>query len=165
MHLKQATTYLEMLSPADLQDPVRSSGPIDLVELDRRSPDIREMTLRVGRPHTWPSQLWTDVDWEEYLARPGLRHWLGILEDDPIGIVSMDVRPPGVIEIDTFGLTPDCVGCGIGGTFLCAAVRLAWSLEEDVSRIWLHTSSNDHPHALNNYLARGFRIYRTVRAP
>jgi hypothetical protein len=27
--------------------------------------------------------------------------------------------------------------------------------------VWLHTSSFDHPQALANYLARGFRVYDT----
>ena len=27
-------------------------------------------------------------------------------------------------------------------------------------RVWVHTCSLDHPHALANYQARGFRIFR-----
>lgn len=34
-----------------------------------------------------------------------------------------------------------------------------WVLEVDRDAAWLHTSSLDHPHALPNYLARGFRPF------
>jgi hypothetical protein len=32
-----------------------------------------------------------------------------------------------------------------------------------VRRVWLHTSSRDHPHAKPNYERRGFRPFRTGR--
>jgi len=38
-------------------------------------------------------------------------------------------------------------------------VRDAWSLRP--RRVWLHTCTLDHPHALANYMARGFVPYRT----
>jgi hypothetical protein len=28
-------------------------------------------------------------------------------------------------------------------------------------RVWLHTCTKDHPHALSNYQARGFQVFRT----
>jgi hypothetical protein len=37
--------------------------------------------------------------------------------------------------------------------------RRAW--EAGARRVWLHTASLDHPNALANYLARGFRVYDT----
>ena len=49
----------------------------------------------------------------------------------------------------------------------CAAVERAWELATD--RVWVHTCTLDHPSALPNYRARGFRIYdaleRTARLP
>jgi GNAT superfamily N-acetyltransferase len=64
-----------------------------------------------------------------------------------------------------FGLVPEFVGRGFGGALLTFAVELAWDLEAvgapAIRRVWLHTSSRDHPHALRNYEARGFRPYRT----
>ena len=62
------------------------------------------------------------------------------------------------VEIAYFGLMPGFIGRGLGATLLAAAVRRGWALP--AARVWLHTSSHDHPNALANYLARGFRIYR-----
>ena len=37
------------------------------------------------------------------------------------------------------------------------AIANAWRLGG--RRVWLHTCSLDHPQALNNYLARGFKVF------
>ena len=42
---------------------------------------------------------------------------------------------------------------------LTEAAEAAWAL--GASRVWLHTCTLDHPGALANYLARGFRPFRT----
>jgi hypothetical protein len=40
-------------------------------------------------------------------------------------------------------------------------MRAMGMLDEPVRRVWLHTSSRDHPHAKPNYERRGFRPFRT----
>jgi hypothetical protein len=47
---------------------------------------------------------------------------------------------------------------------LTLSTRLAWDLG-GVDRVWLHTSSFDHPHALHNYRSRGFRQFQVVHRP
>ena len=37
-------------------------------------------------------------------------------------------------------------------------MRAAWA--EKPERVWLHTCTLDHPHALRNYLRRGFLVVR-----
>ena len=49
------------------------------------------------------------------------------------------------------------IGKGIGGGMLSLAVREAWEIK-GTQRVWLHTCSDDHPHALGNYEKRGFRL-------
>ena len=47
--------------------------------------------------------------------------------------------------------------------------RLTWSEEKwinyvsskNVNRVWLHTCSLDHKNALNNYVARGMKIFKS----
>ena len=62
------------------------------------------------------------------------------------------------IEIAYIGLLPAFVGRGLGRCLLSAAVERAWAC--GARRVWLHTCSFDHPAALPNYLARGFRVYK-----
>ncbi len=62
------------------------------------------------------------------------------------------------VEIAFFGLLPQFIGKGLGGYLLSEAIRKAWDL--DASRVWVHTCTLDHPHALGNYEARGLTIVR-----
>jgi GNAT superfamily N-acetyltransferase len=96
---------------------------------------------------------------------PQRRHWLAVAGDQPAGLLTVEAQPRGDVEILTFGLVPEFIGQGHGGPVLTESVRLAWStppLDTDgVRRVWLHTSSLDHPHARANYERRGFRPFRT----
>jgi len=161
----EVLTYLQMLSPDDLRPALKPSAVLEVQELDQRSPLIRGATLSVGRPHQWPSQWWDDQQWQTYLRREHLRHWVALIHGVPAGLLSLDVPPGGDVEVDTFGLLPEHIGQGIGGHFLTVGVRLAWTVAPQVSRVWLHTSSRDHGHALPNYEQRGFRRYQLEERP
>ncbi len=63
------------------------------------------------------------------------------------------------VEIAYFGIVGEAIGRGFGKHLLSCAVRDAWALRP--RRVWLHTCTLDHPHALPNYLARGFTKYKT----
>jgi GNAT superfamily N-acetyltransferase len=104
---------------------------------------------------------WVERPTTDYLNRADLRHWTANLGGDQVGLVSLRFAPDEV-EIDTFGLVPERVGRGLGGTFLTLATELAWRECPQARRVWLHTSNQDHPRALANYERHGFRRYRTV---
>ena len=55
-------------------------------------------------------------------------------------------------------MIPEFIGQGLGKYLLSQAIAKAWELQPQ--RIWLHTCSLDHPHALGNYLKRGFQIFK-----
>ena len=52
---------------------------------------------------------------------------------------------------------------GLGKHLLSYGIERAW--EADIERLWLHTCNLDSPHALDNYLKRGFHIYKMHRQP
>jgi hypothetical protein len=35
------------------------------------------------------------------------------------------------------------------------------SFKKNIDRVWVHTCSLDHKNALNNYIARGMKIFKT----
>lgn len=160
-----ARTYLQMLSPDDLRPAPGPPAVLEVQELDPWSHVVRDITLGIGRAHQWPSQRWDDQQWKTYLRGPHLRHWVALIDGSPAGLLSLDMPPGGEVEIDTFGLLPEHIGQGIGGHFLTVGVRLAWSVAPQVSRVWLHTSSYDHSHALPNYERRGFCRYQVTKNP
>jgi GNAT superfamily N-acetyltransferase len=87
--------------------------------------------------------------------------WLLSFDGEPAGLVAYDLHPGNEVEIETFGLVPEFTGRRLGGYALTLAVQRAWDLTATVERIWLHTSSADHPSALPNYHRRGFRTFKT----
>jgi hypothetical protein len=76
----EVLTYLQMISPDELRPALRSRAALEVQEVDRTSPLIRRTTVGIGRPHQWPSQGWGDQQWQTYLKRPHLRHWVAFIE-------------------------------------------------------------------------------------
>jgi ribosomal protein S18 acetylase RimI-like enzyme len=167
MLVDEAVTYLEMTSPDELVPGSSPPASVEMVRVDRTSvPLIRSTYARVGAPHDWISrQDWADEAWEELLARPSVSVWIARLDDEVAGMVELEARQGGDVEITVFGLGPTFVGRGFGGHLLTLATRRAWETTSadgtPARRVWLHTSSHDHPHARLNYERRGFRPYRT----
>lgn len=169
MSVEVTVTYLEMTSPDQLR-PGRDAPPaLELRRHDRRDlPLVRSTYDRIGAPHGWIGRLrWPDEAWEELLSRPDVEVWLAWLGDEVAGMVELQTQSNGDVEIAVFGLVPEVVGKGLGAPVLVAGARLAWEARSPdgnpTTRVWLHTSSLDHPHAIQNYERRGFSRFRTER--
>ena len=167
MIVEKVVSYLEMTSPEHLVPGREPPTRLLFDPAESREQLVRETHLRVGTPHHWGSVLWTDQQWAAQVALPHQHHWVVRVDGEVAGLTSMVAEPGGDVQIMVFGLVPEWVGRGYGGAALTEAVRLAWQVPPvdaaHVSRVHLDTMSLDHPHALPNYLARGFRIYRTER--
>ncbi|WP_214412158.1 GNAT family N-acetyltransferase [Sphaerisporangium fuscum] len=161
---EEIVTYLEMTDPAQLRTVPAVDG-VSLEWVDRDSPAIPVMLARIGAPYGWKSASRSEEEWAEWLSHPLRKYWLIKHGTDDAGIVDIEPHPGGEVEITTFGLAPEYVGRGLGGYALTLAIQQAWRFPrpdgEPVRRVWLHTSSMDHPNALPNYERRGFRPYRT----
>ncbi|MGW1989396.1 GNAT family N-acetyltransferase [Embleya sp. NPDC001921] len=156
--------YLEMTSADELR-PSRSVPELALRRLDPITPEVYALQARVGAPYGWRSASRTERDWAELEAAHPLRQaWLITHAGERAGIGNLEPQPDGNVEVVTFGLLPEFVGMGLGGCALTLLLRQAWRTSpyaptEPVRRVWLHTSSEDHPNALLNYRSRGLRPY------
>jgi GNAT superfamily N-acetyltransferase len=113
----------------------------------------------VGAHWWWYSRLsWDDARWLAYLERPELETWVAYVSGTPAGYFELERQHDAAVELASFGLLPRFIGKGIGGTLLTTAITRAW--EMGAQRVWLHTCTLDHPQALANDQARGFRIVR-----
>ena len=120
----------------------------------------RQFYRDVGGPWQWTDRLaWSDDDWQRYVHRDELRTWVGRLRGDAVGYFELERQDDGNLEIAYFGLLPRYIGQGLGGPLLSAAVENAWTTPS-IQRVWVHTCTLDHEHALKNYLRRGFRIFK-----
>jgi RimJ/RimL family protein N-acetyltransferase len=157
----ETVTYVEM-TDRDQLNPAAPVAGLELAAIERDSPLITEIMARVGAAHRWKSASRTDEEWRAWFAAaPGRTFWLLSFDGEPAGIVVYHPHPGEVVEILSFGLVPELVGKGLGGYALTLAIERAWELLPSVSRVWLHTSSFDHPNALPNYHRRGFRTFET----
>jgi GNAT superfamily N-acetyltransferase len=163
-------TYLEMLSPGDLQaSPLPEPEP-PVERLHHCSvPLFRFLYQEVGRAFRWTDRLaWSDEAVRRHLATPGVSIWLMSWNTDPAGYFELREHEDGSAEIAYFGLLPEFIGRGWGKYLLTRAVQAAWGT--GARRVWLHTCTLDHPAALPNYLKRGFRpvrqeVYEVTPAP
>ena len=158
------TYYLEMTDPVRLRP---SRRVVEAFEVERSQVPYGALNCffyhMVGAAWGWTDRLpWTDGDWQAYAERPGLETWLGYGRGTPAGYFELARQEGGQVEVAMFGLLPPFVGRGMGGALLTAALRRAW--EGGTRRVWLHTTSSDHPHALANYQARGLQVYKTEAA-
>ena len=107
---------------------------------------------------------WRDrFDWpagllDAHLESPLVHVWVARRNDDVAGYFELVQRPDDAVEIMYFGLAPQYIGQGLGGWLLTRASEIAFSLGAE--RVVLNTCTLDSPHALPNYIARGFTIVR-----
>ena len=62
-------------------------------------------------------------------------------------------------EIAYLGLLKEYQNKKLGSFLLTSAIKNSFS--KNTNRVWVHTCSLDHKNALNNYISRGMRIYKT----
>ena len=161
------TTYLEIAADVPLRPPERPRPDYELRQAAVASPEFnRFLYTAVGWRWNWNSRLrWSYARWQEYLSTPGLETWAGYVDGTPAGY--FELRPGGEssgagveagVEIVYFGLLPAFVGRALGGYLLCDAVTRGRAI--GTGRVWLHTCTEDHPHALANYRARGLAPFK-----
>ena len=172
----KTTYYLEMLHPEDLQPKMVERAGLRVERMTTPCPEFNKfLHTIVGHAYRWGGRrAWTGADWIAYASREVLQTWVAYVDGTPAGYCEMEKSPGGDVEIKNMGLLPAFIGRGLGGHLLTVGVERAWApteADEDVgggmgaTRVWLHTCTHDHPHALRNYTARGFRVFKTEVEP
>jgi len=167
--LDETVTHLEMTSPRQLVTGRPAPARLVMKEVGlTTAPMVRSTYARIGAPHGWTGRsAWSDAQWEQELSRPGIRVWTVSVDAEVVGLVELEAQSNGDVGIVVFGLVPEFVDRGFGGAFLSLATQLAWELTSPdgaaTTRVYVQTSSRDHPHAIPNYERRGFRTFRTER--
>lgn len=156
--MKHRSYWLELCAPGDLRPASFSIGGI-AVERLRGSEWARGRMLwtEVGRGFWTERAAWAPGDWQRHLDDRDT--WFGAAgrASDDIGFFEL-VRTGDQVKLEGFGLLPVWRERGLGAGLLTVATRQAFAL--GARRVWLHTATDDHPHALPNYRARGYRLYR-----
>jgi ribosomal protein S18 acetylase RimI-like enzyme len=153
-------TYLEQTRPGALRPVPPPGEDVLVVRVEECAPSFwRRLYAEVGAAYHWVDRLvWTDGDIQTYLSDPAVSLWVLSVSGEVAGYFELRKHPDRTVEIAYFGLLPAYLGRGLGKYLLSEAAARAWELQP--TRVWLHTSTLDHPAALPNYQARGFSIFR-----
>lgn len=154
------TYYLEMTDPRELRGGSKGTADLEVLQAQVPCPELnRFFYASIGGNWYWIDKLpWTYEQWRAYVSRPELETWIGYHRGTPAGYFELEALPQTGVEIAYFGLLPQFVGRGLGAALLTATIERAWALKPQ--RVWVHTCTLDHPSALANYKARGFRVYQ-----
>jgi GNAT superfamily N-acetyltransferase len=156
------TFYLEMLSPDGLACKACAEPDFWIGECGVKQFQYNRFLYQlVGSDWKWfDKRSWTDEDWRAYAEAENLRTWVGYWGGAPAGYYELKKQEEGNVEIAYFGLARPFIAKGLGGHLLSHAIQSAWGW--GATRVWVHTCTLDHPHALKNYLARGMKIYKEI---
>ena len=154
--------YLEIKSIQTLNESL-------LPKLDRSIDIVKEKDFQinkffyknVGKKHKWTDRLiWSENDWIKYSSDPKVETYVLKVENDLAGFFELIFHADiNEIEIAYFGLLEEYQNKKLGGYLLTNAIKTCFK-RKGIRRVWVHTCTLDHKNALNNYLARGMKIYR-----
>lgn len=159
------TTHLEILSRDQWVRRARAGTGLDIRECVVKQPRLNRFLYEyIGRDWRWVDRLvWPAQQWHDYATNDNLRTFVAYRQGSIAGYYELQHQDDDNVEIRIFGLTPEFIGQGLGGPLLDSAIENAFA--RDARRVWVHTCTNDHPNALNNYLKSGFRVLKVEEKP
>jgi len=115
----------------------------------------------IGKNHHWVDRLvWTEKQWINYVSDKNVKTYVLKNEKDLAGYFELILhQEKDEVEIAYFGLLKEYQNKKLGSYLLSAAIKN--SFLSNPKRVWVHTCSLDHKNALNNYVARGMKIFKT----
>ncbi len=159
METQVTTYYLELRGVEEFEASGSEVPNLEIREARIASPELgRFLYTAVGRAWGWTDRLsWPYAKWLAHLERPEVELWIAYVDGVIAGYVELERQPGESVEIAYFGMIRQFMGMGIGGLLLSDTVQRAF--RTGAQRVWLHTCSLDSPRALENYRARGFKLY------
>ncbi|AWN55706.1 GNAT family N-acetyltransferase [Methylobacterium sp. 17Sr1-1] len=153
-HVAAVVTYLEMREPP----PPGPREPVRLAAIGADVARYRALYAAIGTPWLWFGRArMSDDALSAILGDPDVETLALVGEDGDIGLLELDRRRPGEVQLAYFGLVPGAVGRGFGRRLMDEAVARAFS--RPIDRFWVHTCTLDHPGAVDFYRRSGFRAY------
>jgi len=115
----------------------------------------------IGKNHHWIDRLvWTEKQWIEYVSNKNVKTYVLKNEKDFAGYFELNLHPEkNEVEIAYLGLLEEYHNKKLGSYLLSFAIKS--SFLHKPKRVWVHTCSLDHKNALNNYISRGMKIFKT----
>ena len=162
MTQKVQRNYLEINSLQDLKEVNQPSEVYSLNLLDPINFQLNKFFYKnIGQNHKWIDRLvWTETEWIDYVSSEKVKTFVFKHEDNLAGFFELIFHfEKKEVEIAYFGLLEEYQNKKLGSYLLFEAIKK--SFIKNINRVWVHTCSLDHKNALNNYIARGMKIFKT----
>ena len=162
MTKKVKRSYLEINSLRYLKEAQKPSNDYSLNLLDPINFQLNKFFYKnIGKKHKWVDRLvWTEFKWIQYVSNKNVKTYILKNKENLVGFFELIEHPEKKeIEIAYLGLLEEYQNKKLGSYLLSAAIKK--SFENKINRVWLHTCSLDHKNALNNYIARGMKVFKT----
>ena len=154
--------YLEISSLNDLNEGNKPSEDYSLNLIDPINFQLNKFFYKnIGKKHKWVDRLiWNEQKWIDYVSSDKVKTYVLKNKDDLVGFFELIFHfEKKEVEIAYFGILEEYQNKKLGSFLLSEAIKK--SFEENINRVWLHTCSLDHKNALNNYIARGMKIFKS----
>ena len=154
--------YLEIKSLKDFKEVKRPSKNYSVNLVHPKDFQINKFFYRnIGKNCQWVDRLiWTDLNWTDYISNEKLFTYILKEKSEIAGYFEILFDQNNKeSEIAYFGILEEYFGKKLGGYLLSEAIKISFAIGS--SRVWVHTCSLDHKNALNNYLSRGMKIFKS----
>ena len=159
MNKKIQRNYLEITSITDLNESSILTDGYTVQIIEPEDFQLNKFFYKnIGKNHHWIDRLiWTEKKWIEYVSDEKVKTYVLKKENELAGYFELIIHTDEV-EIAYLGLLEEYQNKKLGSFLLSSAIKN--SFLENPKRVWVHTCSLDHKNALNNYIARGMKIYK-----
>ena len=154
--------YLEITSIHDLKENKKIYKDYTITLLDPVDFQLNRFFYKnIGKNYKWVDRLvWSETKWIDYVSNRNVKTFILKNKNDLVGFFeSIFHIEKNEIEIAYFGVLEEYQNKKLGSYLLSEAIKK--SFENNIRRVWLHTCSTDHKNALNNYIARGMKIFKS----
>ncbi len=154
--------YLEINSIRELNQGSKPSDDYTLNLLNPINFQLNKFFYKnIGNKHKWVDRLiWTEEKWIEYLSSKNVKTYVLKRKKDLAGFFELIYhQEKKETEIAYFGILEEYQNKKLGSYLLSEAIKKAF--KGNINRVWVHTCSLDHKNALNNYIARGMKIFKS----
>ena len=162
MNKKVERNYLEINYLKDLKETSHFSEKYSVNLVDPVDFQLNKFFYKnIGKNHHWVDRLvWTEKQWFEYVSDKDVKTYVLKNEKDLAGYFELNLHPKkNEVEIAYLGLLEEYHNKKLGSYLLSIAIKNSFLSKP--KRVWVHTCSLDHKNALNNYISRGMKIFKT----
>ena len=155
-------SYLEINSIQDLEEVPKPSVHYSINLLDPINFQLNKFFYKnIGKKHRWVDRLvWMESKWIDYVSDKKVKTYVFKYKNDLAGFFELIFHSEKKeVEIAYFGLLEEYQNKKLGSYLLHEAIKK--SFIKNINRVWVHTCTLDHKNALNNYISRGMKVYKT----